>query len=40
MNAQRAETNPGLADFVDYYLDEGITTLIGSGRRPGAHSCH
>ena len=31
VNAAKAAENPALAAFVDYYVNEGITTLVGAG---------
>jgi phosphate transport system substrate-binding protein len=31
VNAAKAEGNPALAAFVDYYVTEGMTTLLGAG---------
>jgi phosphate transport system substrate-binding protein len=31
VNAAKADENPALAGFVDYYVNEAITTLLGSG---------
>ena len=31
VNAAKADENPALAAFVDYYVNDGITTLLGAG---------
>ena len=31
VNAAKAEENPAVAAYVDYYVNEGITTLVGTG---------